>query len=50
MARAVRPPEQPNNSLSGDQPADPTWDVELLRVLVSRKGYKLKPNGPSTLS
>ena len=42
MARAVPPPEQPNNSLSGDQPVDPAWDVELLRVLVSRKGIQVE--------
>ncbi|TKB80221.1 MAG: hypothetical protein E8D42_02380 [Nitrospira sp.] len=42
MARAVPPPEQPNNSLSGDHPADPAWDVELLRVLVSRKGIQVE--------
>ena len=42
MARAVPPPEQPNNNLSGDQPTDPAWDVELLRVLVSRKGIQVE--------
>ncbi len=42
MARAVPPPEQPSNSLSGDQPTDPAWDVELLRVLVSRKGIQVE--------
>ncbi|MFZ3012442.1 MAG: hypothetical protein WA045_01935 [Nitrospira sp.] len=42
MARAVPPPEQPNTSLSGDQPTDPAWDVELLRVLVSRKGIQVE--------
>ncbi len=42
MARAVPPPEQSNNSLSGDQTADPAWDVELLRVLVSRKGIQVE--------
>lgn len=38
MARAVPPSEEPNKSSSNDNPADPAWDVELLRVLVSRKG------------
>ncbi|OQW33038.1 MAG: hypothetical protein A4E19_06750 [Nitrospira sp. SG-bin1] len=37
MARAI-PPEQPNKLPSTDDPADQTWDVELLRVLVTRKG------------
>ena len=40
MARAVRPSEP--NKLSDDNPADPTWDVELLRVLVSRKGTQVE--------
>jgi hypothetical protein len=42
MARAGPPPDQPNNSPSGDQTADPAWDVELLRVLVSRKGIQVE--------
>ena len=42
MAHAGPPPEQPNNSPSGDQTADPAWDVELLRVLVSRKGIQVE--------
>jgi hypothetical protein len=42
MARAVPPPEHPNNSFSSDQTADPAWDVELLRVLVSRKGIQVE--------
>lgn len=41
MARAVPPFEQPNMS-SEDNPADPPWDVELLRVLVSRKGTQVE--------
>lgn len=41
MARAVRPSEQSTSS-SNDNPADPTWDVELLRVLVSRKGTQVE--------
>lgn len=42
MARAVPPPEQPNTSPSEDNPADQSWDVELLRVLVSRKGPQVE--------
>ena len=42
MARAVPPSEQPNRSSSDDNPADPPWDVELLRVLVSRKGTQVE--------
>jgi hypothetical protein len=42
MARAVPPSEQANSSLSGDNAPDPTWDVELLRVLVSRKGTQVE--------
>lgn len=41
MARAVRPSEQSTSS-SNDNSADPTWDVELLRVLVSRKGTQVE--------
>lgn len=42
MARAVPPPKQPNQSPSNDNPAAPAWDVELLRVLVSRKGTRVE--------
>jgi len=41
MAQAI-PPEQPNKSTSTDNPADQTWDVELLRVLVTRKGTQVE--------
>ncbi len=39
MARAVPPSEQ---SQSKDDPVDPAWDVELLRVLISRKGTQVE--------
>lgn len=42
MARAVPPSEQLNNIPSGDNAPDPAWDVELLRVLVSRKGTQVE--------
>lgn len=42
MARAVPPSEPPNKSSSNDNPGDPAWDVELLRVLVSRKGTQVE--------
>lgn len=42
MARAVLPPEQQNMNPSEDKTADSTWDVELLRVLVSRKGTQVE--------
>ncbi|BFU92157.1 MAG: hypothetical protein NTAFB01_33440 [Nitrospira sp.] len=42
MARAFPPPEQPDKSTSNDNSADPAWDVELLRVLVSRKGTQVE--------
>ena len=42
MARAVPPPEQPNPSASSDNPSDQAWEVELLRVLVSRKGTQVE--------
>lgn len=42
MARAIPPSEQSDNSSSNDNSADPTWDVELLRVLVSRKGTQVE--------
>jgi len=42
MARAVPPSEQPNTPSSSDNPGDPTWEVELLRILVSRKGTQVE--------
>jgi hypothetical protein len=39
MARAISPSD---TSPSNDNPADQTWDVELLRVLVSRKGTQVE--------
>ncbi|HMS82925.1 MAG TPA: hypothetical protein PKD12_04685 [Nitrospira sp.] len=42
MARAVPPSEQPNTSASSDNPGDQAWEVELLRVLVSRKGTQVE--------
>jgi hypothetical protein len=42
MARAVPPSEQANGGLSNDNAPDPAWDVELLRVLVSRKGTQVE--------
>lgn len=42
MARAVPPSEQTNGGLSNDNASDPTWDVELLRVLVSRRGTQVE--------
>ena len=41
MARAIDP-QQPNKSPSNDNSADRAWDVELLRVLVSRKGTQVE--------
>ncbi len=42
MARATPPSEQNDNSPAQDKPSEPTtWDVELLRVLVSRKGTQV---------
>jgi hypothetical protein len=42
MARAVPSSEQPNKTPSGENPADPSWDVELLRILVNRKGTQVE--------
>jgi hypothetical protein len=42
MASAVPPPEQPNMSESDENPTNLSWDVELLRVLVSRKGTQVE--------
>jgi len=42
MARSTPPSDQTGRNLSGDNIADPTaWDVELLRVLVSRNGTQV---------
>lgn len=44
MARATPPPDRSNgnSSFDDDQSTAPTaWDVELLRVLVSRKGTRV---------
>lgn len=42
MARMVPPSEQPDKTPSDDNAPHPTWDVELLRVLVSRKGTQVE--------
>ncbi|MDF0652222.1 MAG: hypothetical protein CV081_04010 [Nitrospira sp. LK265] len=42
MARMVPPSEQPDKTSSDDNAPHPTWDVELLRVLVSRKGTQVE--------
>lgn len=42
MARAAPPSEHDNNNLSGDNTSHAAWDVELLRVLVSRKGTRVE--------
>ncbi len=42
MARTVPPSEQPDKAPPGDNAPDPTWDVELLRVLVIRKGTQVE--------
>jgi hypothetical protein len=42
MARATPPSGQTNGNPAGENTAEPTaWDVELLRVLVSRKGTQV---------
>ena len=42
MARATPPSKQTNGDPSGENPAPHTaWDVELLRVLVSRTGTQV---------
>lgn len=42
MATATPPSWPTNNNPSGEGPAEAaTWDVELLRVLVSRKGTQV---------
>jgi hypothetical protein len=42
MARATPPSGQTNGNPSGENTAEPAaWDVELLRVLVSRKGTQV---------
>lgn len=42
MARTVPPSEQSNTSHSSENPTNPSWDVELLRVLVSRQGTQVE--------
>ncbi len=43
MARATPPSQQSDKNLSGDDPvSQATWEVELLRVLVSRKGMQVE--------
>ncbi|MDH4154867.1 MAG: hypothetical protein OEV01_13860 [Nitrospira sp.] len=42
MARALPPSEQPNTPASSDNPSNQAWEVELLRVLVSRKGTRVE--------
>ncbi len=42
MARSIPPPEQPNTPASSDNPSNQAWEVELLRVLVSRKGTQVE--------
>lgn len=42
MAHATPPSGEPAGDAPGDRPNEPsTWDVELLRVLVSRKGTRV---------
>ena len=42
MARATPPAGQTNGNPSGDNTSTPSaWDVELLRVLVSRQGTQV---------
>lgn len=42
MARSVPPSEQSSMPPSGNNTHNMTWDVELLRVLVSRKGTQVE--------
>ena len=42
MASSIPPPEQPNTPASNDNPSTQAWEVELLRVLVSRKGTQVE--------
>ena len=42
MARSIPPPEQSNTPASSDNPSNQAWEVELLRVLVSRKGTQVE--------
>ncbi|MDK2741461.1 MAG: hypothetical protein NDI90_00990 [Nitrospira sp. BO4] len=42
MARAVPPSGQPNMTPSSNKATDSAWDVELLRVLVSRTGTQVE--------
>ena len=41
MARSIPPSEEPNTPSSGDGTPEMPWDVELLRVLVSRTGTRV---------
>ena len=42
MTRGTPPSIQPNGNPSGENTTDPAaWDIELLRVLVSRKGTRV---------
>lgn len=42
MARTIPPSGQASGTPSGEHTADPaTWDIELLRVLVSRKETRI---------
>jgi hypothetical protein len=38
MARTIPPSDQPNMNPSDENTAETTWEVELLHVLVGRKG------------
>lgn len=42
MARSIPPPEQPNIPSLDHNGANVAWDVELLRVLVSRTGTQVE--------
>ncbi len=42
MARTRPPSEQQNTAQPNDNVADSAWDVELLRILVSRKGTQVE--------
>jgi len=42
VAHALPPSEQPNTSASSDNPGGQAWEVELLRILVSRKGTQVE--------
>lgn len=42
MARTDRPSGHDNTTHPNDNVEDPAWDVELLRILVSRKGTQVE--------